>query len=251
MIREPVECKGEEAGGVGNILSFMLLARLLGHPLAALVIVLVVYLAANRSFAGRLPGITRSISRAAQIRRLRNTVALNPADAKSLMELGVLLFEAGRPGEAVDSLEQAVSKMDDHAHALYYLGATYAELGRHAEAVAVLRKAVAIRPEVAHGRPYVYLIQLADVAKATSVTDEETETWMADALRYGDAETCYRLGTVLVQAEKNEKARQAFLEAIDHYRRSPGFVRRAARIWALRSRMGLRRLGDDPTRYRK
>ncbi|NLN18351.1 MAG: tetratricopeptide repeat protein [Firmicutes bacterium] len=229
-----------------SIFSFMLLARLLGHPLAALVIVLVVYWAANRSLSGWLPGITRSIGRAAQIRRLRNTVALNPADAKSLMELGVLLFEAGRPDEAVVPLEQAVSKMDDHAHALYYLGATYAELGRGAEASEVLRKAIALRPEVAHGRPYVYLVQLTDVAKTASATAEEIETWTADALRYGDAETCYRLGTVLVQAKKNEKARRAFSEAVDHYRRSPGFVRRTARIWALRSRMSLRKLGYGP-----
>lgn len=237
---------------MGNLLSFLLLARLLGHPLAALVIVVIIYLVVNRRFSGLLPDVTRSWRRAAHIRQLRSSVTLNPADAKSLMELGAMLLSAGRPKEALPCLEQAASKMDDHAHALYYLGAAYAETGQLAEAVPILRKAIGLRPEVAHGMPYVYLAQVTlDMLElGQTATDEQVEAWVTGVIRYGDAEVCYRMGSVLLRAGKSPEARQVFLEALDHYQRSPGFVRRAARIWALRSRLSLRKMGPAPSDVR-
>lgn len=235
-----------------NLLSFLLLSRILGHPLTALLIVVIIYLVVNRSLSGWLPDFTRSWRRAAQIRQLRSTVALNPADARSLMELGAMLLSARKPREALPYLEQAAAKMDDHAHALYYLGAAYAETGQFAKAVPILDKAIALRPEVEHGSPYVYLAQitLGRPGLGENADDEQVAAWVAAVIRYGDAETCYRLGSVLLQAGKKAEAQQLFLEALDHYQRSPGFVRRAARIWALRSRLSLKRLGVTPNDVR-
>jgi len=69
--------------------------------------------------------------------------------ASAHCNLGVMLFKQGRPAEALDHLQHAVSMQPGYALALDNLGATLAVLGRHDEAEQAIRAALAINERIA------------------------------------------------------------------------------------------------------
>lgn len=202
-------------------------------------------MALDRRFVGLLPDVTAPLRRAARVRQLRAMIELNPADSVAQLELGSLLFQAGRTAEALPYLERAGKRLDDHATAQFYLGAANVRMGRPTEGVGALRRAVELRPEVQYGLPYVYLAECALKSASGgegSATEAELQEWVSTVTHYGNVETSYRMGTVLMRGGRKEEAQRMFREALSDYRLSPPFARRAARRWALLARLRLRQL---------
>jgi tetratricopeptide (TPR) repeat protein len=86
---------------------------------------------------------------AAHLRRaneiqLRAALETDPASARAHNDLGGLLAESGRTGEAIAQFEKAIELQPDYAAARTGLGAALVQVGRWDEALASLRKAIAI-----------------------------------------------------------------------------------------------------------
>jgi protein O-GlcNAc transferase len=77
---------------------------------------------------------------------LQKAILLLPRDAELPSNLGALLSDAGRLGEAVDSYRRALAIKPDFADAHGNLGVALTRLHRYDEAVASLQKALRLKP---------------------------------------------------------------------------------------------------------
>ena len=84
----------------------------------------------------------------------RKALEQNPDDRDSLINLGVLLLNAGNVNESIAVLEHARNTDDRFAPAYFNLGLAYEKAGRRADAVAAYRRATELDPagEAAAGR---------------------------------------------------------------------------------------------------
>lgn len=79
----------------------------------------------------------------------RKALALEPANARALILLGMLCQQAGRLDEAIDHLRRASELSPRSAGVLVDLGNTQAAVGRYAEAIASYEAALEIQPNSA------------------------------------------------------------------------------------------------------
>jgi tetratricopeptide (TPR) repeat protein len=112
----------------------------------------------------------------------RNAVALetgsDPKDPAPHLDLGTLLVENDRPGEAVPYLVQAVAMAPSDWRAQRELGKAYLQLNRLPEALASLKKAVSLAPENA---PLHFLLAQA-LRKSGDLEQARVETERYNAL---------------------------------------------------------------------
>jgi len=78
---------------------------------------------------------------------LRKSLDIRPDDQFSNANLGTLLLDTGRPGEAIAYLKRAIAVGDIENEVLYPLGVSYLKIGRDAEAADVLASAVQRKPD--------------------------------------------------------------------------------------------------------
>jgi len=86
---------------MGKILIFSLLYWVTGSPIIALLVILAIYLAVDRTFLGFLPDPIRLFKASSRIRELKKVISVNPHDGRSLKELGVYMLERGEYQGAV------------------------------------------------------------------------------------------------------------------------------------------------------
>jgi tetratricopeptide (TPR) repeat protein len=128
----------------------------------------------------------------------RTTLAKNPKATMAQINLGNLLYQQGRPNEAVVLFEEALELQPGSVDAHSNLGAALLNLGRVDEAIAHLRRAVEIQPTAAnaHNNLGNALIQKGQVNEAL------IEFQRAVELGPGVAGAHYNLGTALLQADR-------------------------------------------------
>lgn len=212
-----------------GLFSFFLLSRLLGSPIGALVVLVVFYFILDRRFVGLLPDVFKPMRRAGRIRRVREAIDVNPADASAQLELGTLLAEKRSWHAAIPHLEKAAERLDN-SQSLFQLGAAYFRVGRLDEGKAALEKALALNPRVGYGEPYVYLAEYQLRNKQSTANIPGLEEALS---QYGSVDVCYRLGRLFQDAGENEKARAMFQEALATHKVNPPFLRRQQRRVAL------------------
>jgi tetratricopeptide (TPR) repeat protein len=78
---------------------------------------------------------------------LREAIERDPNTVKARNELGALLTEMGRQGEAVEILKDARVLSPTNRDVLYNLGAAYYLLGRYRESVAALESLAELNPQ--------------------------------------------------------------------------------------------------------
>jgi len=90
------------------------------------------------------------------IEEARRAIETNPDDATAVLELGVILAEAGRAPEAEQALGQAAAANPRDPRPIYHLGVVRQQLAKPSEAREALTRFVAIAP------PSRYETQIAD-----------------------------------------------------------------------------------------
>jgi superkiller protein 3 len=80
------------------------------------------------------------------ITRYREFLVDDPADAEGHHQLGVALLRAGRPGEAMSSLERALELGANNSKTYNDLGAALTETGRFQDAAVSLRRSIDLQP---------------------------------------------------------------------------------------------------------
>jgi tetratricopeptide (TPR) repeat protein len=117
-------------------------------------------LAVRRMKAGRL---------GPAIGHLREAVALDPANAGLLHELGLACFFSGQDNSAVAALEKATRLQPDLASAHYNLARALDRLGRARDAISAYREAIRLQPDLTDA-----LLRLAEL-QLTSGNGSEAE----------------------------------------------------------------------------
>lgn len=212
---------------------FGLLWLVLGNPVAAVLIVLLVLYALDRRFVGLTPNVARPFQRRRQLARLRAQTAVNPRDLSARMETARLLMEMKRHREAYGMLRDMEPHMHPSAEYWSDLGACALALRRLDEGERHMRQALDINPRVKYGEPYLRLAEAFASRDAAKALD--------DLQRFRDihsssCEAIYRLGKLYRSLGRPEEARRAFRECVDLYRSLPRYLKRRERKWALLAR---------------
>lgn len=82
----------------------------------------------------------------------RRAVETNPDDATALVELGVILGDAGRAAEAEETLRQAATANPRDPRAVYHLGLVQQQLAKSTDAREALTRFIAIAPAARYER---------------------------------------------------------------------------------------------------
>jgi len=101
------------------------------------------------------------------IEEARRAIETNPDDATAVLELGVILAEAGRAPEAEQTLGQAVAANPRDPRPIYHLGVVRQQLAKPSEAREALTRFVAIAP------PSRYETQIADAKQRLAALGTE------------------------------------------------------------------------------
>jgi len=162
---------------------------------------------------------------------------LNPRDARSRHNLGVLYFQSRRYEKALAELTESVAIDPDRTDAQYFLGLTLLKLNRPAEAIEPLERVVAVKPR--HGGDAI--VRLAEARLA--VGDLAEAERLALEAAHGaptDAESRYVLAVALDAVGKPDEVPRLLNEAIQLGRAHRGARRREAITAARKAKAYLR-----------
>ncbi len=219
-----------------GFLLYYILSMLTGNPLLALAILVVLYIIMDKAYLGFLPDFSAPFRRNSRIRSLKAELEVNPANAGSAQELGIIFFEKKDYRKALTYLERANEKVHNSARLYMYKGMALVELNRPDEGKADLERSLELDPRVGHGLPYIYLLRYqlkrGEDPASTAVLEEGLEN-------FASTENFFRMGVVYKKQGKKQRARQMFENALDEYSYVPKRLRRLHRRWALLSRFNL------------
>ena len=219
-----------------KFIQWALLSMLLGNPLLALFVLIVVYWALDRYTLGILPDPFRLVSRwrrlSAADRRLRD----NPHDRKARLDKADTLLDLRRPTASFAAIRPNIEAGDDDPHTLFIAGRAAFGAG---EPVIGNRLLEAVReddPKFAQGRVDLELGRGRLAAKDFDGAKAALE-------RYVENRTTAIEGNVLLARAfeglgDSSGAQRAKKAAWTAFTEAPGFVRRRQRLWAWRANPG-------------
>ncbi|ANE48217.1 hypothetical protein SY83_20135 [Paenibacillus swuensis] len=217
---------------LGKFFIFSFLWYLLGNPFLALLVMLAVIYVLDRQFVGIFPSLRKPFKRLQHIRRLKQTIALNPNDTSSKYELARLEMERRKYESAGKRLEGLRRPLEDSADYWVDSGTVKIKLQQSAEGESEILKGLSINPRSKYGAPYLLL------------ADHFAKTNHVKALQYLDrfreihtssCEAYYLLAGILNQLGKKKEAKEALDENIAIYRALPKYKRKQERKWIVRS----------------
>lgn len=213
---------------------FFILSWLLGSSLGRLLLIGIGLWYLDDRYFGILATLMAPVGRMRRIGALKSSVATNPTDIRSMVELGEHYLRAGQPKVSLDYVERAMERGEDSARALFVQGAALVELQQYEAGRAKLEEALAKAPELNFGEPYLYLLQEALATRSDRVSD------LVETLeRYDSVEVLARAGQLLARAGQGELAKPLYAEAVKNYGYTPKGMRRRARRWAFRAKLAL------------
>lgn len=219
---------------MGKLLLIYLIFRLFGHPVIAIIALIVIYYFIDRRYVGLLPSVTRPFQRYRRQANLKQLLNVNPHDMSARYELAGMYLEKGEYREAQALLESLSPSMKESADVQYDLGTCYLAHGNLRDGEDMIAKALEQNPRLRYGEPYVRLATAfvkTDPAKALTYAQQASEH------NVSSCEAFYQLGQVYEALGNKADAREAYSECLRTYRALPKFRQRHERKWAMRARM--------------
>jgi Flp pilus assembly protein TadD len=171
------------------------------------------------------------------VRALNRELSVNPHDATARRDLGRILIEARRFGEAVPHLEKAMDRMPDSDETVCDLGLAYLWTGKVTEGENLIRKAMERSPKLRYGEPYLrwgeFLLHRGRADEAAQRLEQFRSIFSSSV------EGHYLLGMAYQRAGDRTKAVLAYRTALEMFKRSPRYKRREERLWAWKTRARL------------
>ncbi|WP_328001303.1 tetratricopeptide repeat protein [Brevibacillus choshinensis] len=161
---------------------------------------------------------------------LKNQLRLNPHDTPAKLEAARLLMEKQQFGEALSYLEGISSLMQDSPEYLSDKGICLLKVNRVEEGLLLIEQALKANPRVKYGEPYLRVAE----AHAKHNQSEKALASLEELakINMSSCEVYYKLGELYTELVQKEKAKQAYLEAVEVYRGLPSYKRRMERRWA-------------------
>lgn len=221
---------------MGKFFTFWILWLLTGNPFISLLILLLIVYFLDRRFVGVFPSVTRPFQRNSRIRKLRQSLRLNPHDTSDKRELARLLMDKKQYREALSWLEEVLKVIPDSAEVRAELGLCHLKLGDLKQGEALMVEALEQDPRVHYGDPH---LRLGEALSSTNQEKALTHLERFREIHSSSSEAYYRLGRLYGAMDRQGESRDAYQEAIEIYRSLPNYKKRSERPWALRSRFRL------------
>ncbi|WP_186323612.1 tetratricopeptide repeat protein [Paenibacillus xylanexedens] len=215
-----------------KFLIFGLLWQIVGNPIVAILILLLILYFLDRRYVGVFPSFMKPLKRLRSISRLRQQIAMNPNEVSSKLDLARLLIERKRYEEAHAILLEIERPYEHSAEYWEALGTTELHLGKIQEGEQHILQALDINPRVKYGRPYLTLASSfkdQDQSKSLHYVNQFQE------IHSSSSEAYYLLGSVYRSLGRNADAKQAYEQSLNVYRSLPKYKKRQERRWAVRS----------------
>lgn len=210
---------------------FLWLSWLLGNPITAIIILLVILYLLDRRFLGLSPSMIKPIKRNARIRKLKAHIASSPNDVSAKQELSRLLIDKKKFRDAMRLLEPLRRTLEESAEYWDDLGHCCWATGDATEGERCMLKALELNSRVKYGATYLRLAMLhaeSNAAKALSYLRE------FQGIQSSSCEAYYRMSEIYKQLGRAQEAKAAAAEGLDMYRTLPRYKKRSERGWALR-----------------
>lgn len=211
---------------------FLLLSRLVGNPVLALIILLVILYFLDRRYVGILPSLSKPFRRSRQISKLRTVIMQNPNDVTAKFDLARLLTERKRYSESKELLTAIVDRYETSAEYWVELGYANLKLGLLSEGEAQMLKGLEINRRAQYGQPY---LRLAETFRHTDHDKALHYVSQFQEIQTSSSEAYYLAGSMYKALGRGEDAKRAFAESLAIYRSLPKYKKRQERGWALRS----------------
>ncbi|MUG66242.1 tetratricopeptide repeat protein [Paenibacillus campinasensis] len=217
---------------MGKFIGLVILWQILGNPIAAILVLLVILYLLDRRFIGLSPSITRPIKRLRNISNLRKVIAASPSDVSSRHELARLLLERKKYGEALQLLESIKDSSEESAEYWDDLGTARLFTGDIPNGEQDILRGLSLNSRVKYGRPYLRL------AEAYRTRDKDKALHYLEQfhdIHSSSSEAYYLLGSMYRTLGREDDAKKSFKESLQIYRALPKYKRRQERRWALKS----------------
>lgn len=211
---------------------FLLLWRLLGNPVLAVIVLLVIFYFLDRRYIGIFPSLTKPFKRMRSISKLRQQIALSPHQITAKRELARLLIERKGYKEALRLLEEMLAFSEESAEFWADYGLAALGTGDLTAGEARILKAFSINERVRYGQPY---LELAAAFKAKDSAKAIGYAELFQSIQSSSSEAYYLLGSLYQSLGQKEEAKRAFEESVSIYRQLPKYRRRQERGYAFRS----------------
>ncbi len=215
---------------MGKIIIFVLLWRLLGNPILAILVLLAILYLIDRRFFGFTPSFVKPFKRSRRLSQLRQELVANPHHTRNKLEAARLLIEKKQYTAALEYLDQVRPIMEDSPEVLYEIGYCYLKLGRVEEGEKLILQSLEMNPRLKFGEPYLRL------GEAVASVYPEKAIGYLEQFRSEHSSSCeayYRLGKLYAQLGRTQEAAAAFKATIQMYRSLPKYKRRTERRWAI------------------
>ncbi|REK69389.1 tetratricopeptide repeat protein [Paenibacillus paeoniae] len=210
---------------------FLWLSWLLGNPIIAVVVLLLILYALDRRFIGLTPSLWKPFKRRSRISKLRQHIASSPSDVSSKHDLARLLIESKKFKEASTVLEPLQGTLADSAEYWDDLGHSYLQQGNIEKGEAYTLQSLKLNPKVKYGAPYLRL------AAARMKKNPEQALHALQAFQNIHSSSCeayYKLATIYKEMNRIEESKLAAQEGLRLYKALPRYRKRSERKWAVR-----------------
>ncbi len=204
------------------------------NPLAAIVLIVIVYAIIDRWYIGALPDFIEPLSRWRKIAKLKSELEFSPSPGQILYQMGALQVESGNMKAGLRNLEKAHDLIPEHPDIEYYLGVARIRMGALAAGKEALENALKLNPKIKYGFPYVYLIEYSLKSEEPG---EQIGLYMEKIFEYENPRIYYEVGAVFQKAGYTEKAREMFQKVQVSFRSSPSFLRKQQLYYVIMSKL--------------
>lgn len=219
---------------MSKFFGFYLLFVLFRDPLAAFIIIVLIFFLIDQRYMRLFPRSLRRLQGWKKQRQLLRELALNPYNVTDKLEVGRLYATRKRYAQGIPYLEEALARMPEHAEGLYYLGLSYLYTGREAEGLTKVEAALALNPRVRYGEPYAKVAEYFAHKNAYERALKFLER--CDEAGLVNTQLAYRKGQLLKKLGRRTEAKASFEQAVQYYATSPKYIKKEERRWALRAR---------------
>ena len=218
---------------------FYILYWMLGNPIIALLVILLISFTIDRTYFGFVPDPLKAFRTAGRINELRRIVAINPHDARSLKELGIFMFEKKKYGKAVEYFERAASKMSDDPEFNYYYGISIAKNGDIRKGREYVDAALEASPNLKYGEPYLLMAEVFIDNKDYKMALPLLESF--EKITSYSSRGLYQMGLVKLKLGMKEEGIRYLKKSVEVFKAAPRFKRKVDRKWAWKARALLKK----------